>query len=91
MTADERDLPVDLSLSPEHMLRIRDEVRKRFVQHIHALRIASRAFRNAGIHDRARRCEVEADRLTRVVADLENPMSMLTFPSDHLEERRSQE
>ncbi len=50
------------------------------VHHIHALQIAARAFRNAGIHDQARKCEIQAKRLTTVVAGLDNPMSMLTFP-----------
>jgi hypothetical protein len=88
MTPEDGDPAVDLSLSPERMMRIRDGVRELLVQHIHALRIASRAFRKAGIHDRARRCEVEANRLTRVVASLDNPMSMLTFPSADDGERR---
>jgi predicted metal-binding transcription factor (methanogenesis marker protein 9) len=80
MSREDGDPSVDLSLSPERMMRIRDGVRELLVQHIHALRIASRAFRKAGIHDRARRCETEAGRLTRAVATLDNPMSMLTFP-----------
>jgi hypothetical protein len=80
MSREDGDPFVDLSLSPERMMRIRDGVRELLVQHIHALRIASRAFRKAGIHDRARRCETEAGRLTRVIATLDNPMSMLTFP-----------
>ena len=82
MSAGDDDHPVDLSVSPEHMMRIRDGVRQILVQHIHALRIASRAFRKAGLRDRARRCELEADRLSRAVASLDNPMSMLIFPSE---------
>lgn len=82
------ELTVDLSLSPERMLRIRDGVREHLVQQIHALRIAARAFRKAGIQDRARRCEVEAVQLTRVVAGLDNPMSMLTFPADRDDEQQ---
>lgn len=82
MSGDEEEPSVDLSVSPEHMMRIRDGVRRLLVQHIHELRIASRAFRKAGLHDRARRCEVEAGRLTRAVATLENPMSMLRFPPE---------
>lgn len=87
MSGEDEDPSVDLSISPEHMMRIRDGVRQLLVQHIHELRIASRAFRKAGLHDRARRCEVEAGRLTRAVATLENPMSMLRFPSDKPPER----
>ncbi len=87
MSREDEDPPVDLSVSPEHMMRIRDGVRQLLVQHIHELRIASRAFRKVGLHDRARRCEVEAGRLTRAVAALENPMSMLRFPSEELPEQ----
>jgi hypothetical protein len=79
MTGDDEEPSVDLSVSPEQMVRIRDGVRRLLVQHIHELRIAARAFRKAGLLDRARRCEVEADRLTRAIAGLENPMSMLMF------------
>ena len=86
MSAANGDSPVDLTLSPERMLRVRDGARQLLVQHIHVLRIASRAFRKAGIHDQARRCEREAGRLTDVVAGLENPMEMLTFPSDRVDE-----
>jgi hypothetical protein len=91
MTADGGDATPDLSLSAESMLRIRDEVRERLVQQIHGLRIASRAFRNAGIHDRARRCEAEAVQLMQVVAGLDNPMSMLTFPTDNPGEQQDRE
>lgn len=91
MSWDERDLPVDLSISPERMMDIRDGVRELLVQNIHALRIASRAFRKAGIHDRARHCEAEASQLMVVIAGLDNPMSMLTFPSDDDEEQRDSE
>jgi hypothetical protein len=84
MRAGDEDPEVDLSLSPEHMIQIRDGVRNTLVQQIHALRIASRAFRKAGIHDRARQCEREAGRLARAVSCLDNPMSMLTFrPEDN--------
>lgn len=82
MSRGEEVPPVDLSLSPERMLRARDSVRELLVQHVHALRIAARAFRKAGIQDRARRCEQEAGRLTRVIGTLENPMAMLTFPPE---------
>jgi hypothetical protein len=91
MTGDDEERSVDLSVSPEQMVRIRDGVSRHLVQHIHELRIAARAFRKAGLHDRARRCEVEADRLTRAVAGLDNPMSMLMFRSEEPPEQVDRE
>jgi hypothetical protein len=73
------DSQVDLSVSPERMLWIRDHVRELVVHHIHALLIVSRALRRAGMDDQARRCEVQARRLTKIVGTLDNPRSMLTF------------
>ena len=87
MSHEDGEPSVDLTVSPEHMMRIRDGVRQLLVQHIHELRIASRAFRKAGLHDRSRRCEVEAVRLTRAVASLDNPMSMLRFPPEEQPEQ----
>jgi hypothetical protein len=84
MNSRDEDLEVDLSVSPERMIQIRDGVRESLVQQIHALRITARAFRKAGIHDHARQCEREAGRLARAVSCLDNPMSMLTFrPEDN--------
>ena len=91
MSGDEDEPSVDLSISPEQMVRIRDGVRQRLVQHIHEHRIAARAFRKSGLHDRARRCEVEANRLTRAVAGLDNPMSMLMFRPEESPEQGDRE
>jgi hypothetical protein len=81
MSGDERDPEVDLSVTPETMMAIRERIRQHLVEHIHALRIAARAYRKAGFHEQARRYERDARRIAHAVAALDNPMSMLTFPS----------
>jgi hypothetical protein len=65
---------VDLTLTPEEMLRIRDRVRHSLVTEFHEVNIALRARRKVGDVYTVRRLQEEIRRIVRMIHALDNPM-----------------
>jgi hypothetical protein len=72
--ANEDEPDVDLSLTPEEMLRIRDRVRHSLVTEFHEVNILLRARRKVGDRRTVRRLELEIRRIVYMIHALENPM-----------------
>lgn len=63
-----RRLPhVDVSVSPERMRAIRDDVREYLVDEYHALQMVARLYRKAGLLHAAEQHEHEADRTVLMI------------------------
>jgi len=65
------DTPVDLSLTPEMMLAVRDDVRLRLVQKVHFLRLSARLYRKVGDLATAKRHDGMAEKLTAMIRSIE--------------------
>jgi hypothetical protein len=72
--ADEDGRNIDLSLSTEEMLRIRDRVRQSLVTEFHEVNILLRARRKVGDAYTVRRLDLELRRIVLMIHALENPM-----------------
>ena len=70
----EDDRNLDLSLTPEEMLRIRDRVRHSLVTEFHEVNILLRARRKVGDARTVRRLQLELRRIVYMIHALENPM-----------------
>ncbi len=81
MTVDDQNPDIDLSVTPDAMVAIRDEVRDGFVRQVHALRIQACAYRKAGFEYELRQCRREIRRMVAVIHSLDNPLEGLTFHS----------
>lgn len=71
----DQDLPdVDLAVTPDEMLRIRDRVRHSLVTEFHEVNIALRARRKVGDSQSVRRLQDELRRIVLMIHTLDNPM-----------------
>ncbi len=96
MTIDDQSPDVDLSVTPDAMVAIRDEVREGFVRQVHALRIQACAYRKAGFEYELRQCRRQIRRMVSMIHALDNPMEGLTFhpptdPDDRTESMRDED
>jgi hypothetical protein len=72
--ASEDDPTLDLTLTTEEMLRIRDRVRHSLVTEFHEVNILLRARRKVGDDRAVRRLQLELRRIVYMIHALENPM-----------------
>jgi len=90
VTPDDQNPEVDLSVTPDAMVAIRDEVRAGFVRQVHSLRIQACAYRKAGFEYELRQCRRQMRRMVAMIHALDNPMEGLTFhPSSDPDDRSS--
>ena len=89
VTSDDQNPDIDLSVTPDAMVAIRDEVREGFVRQVHALRIQACAYRKAGFEYELRQCRREMRRMVAMIHALDNPLEGLTFHSSSDPDDRS--
>lgn len=76
------DPEVNLEVTTDRMLMLRDAERDRLVNRFHRLRIRARTYRKEGYRELALRYETEAARTREMIVMLDNPMRALRF-MDH--------
>jgi hypothetical protein len=73
------DRAVDLSLSPETMLAVREDLRQRLVKKVHFLRLSARLYRKVGDIATARHQEGMADKLVTMIKSIEPMEDVATW------------
>lgn len=72
---------VDITIDPDDMVQVRDELRGKLIRQYHYLLMLARANRKVGNYERGRQQEAEADKTQLMIWTLDNPMEALTMAS----------
>lgn len=90
MTDEEHHAHVDITITRETMLAVRDELRLRLIKQYHLLLLLARTSRKVGKHESARRQQAEAKKTAMMIWCLDNPMAGLTAPGERRNEGADQ-
>ncbi|MGH2411529.1 MAG: hypothetical protein ACRDGS_14360 [Chloroflexota bacterium] len=85
---DEARATVDVTVDPDTMLEVRNELRDHLIRHYHLLKISARAHRKVGALEECRVFEIQAGRTLLMIWGLQNPMEGLTRFSKNRKARK---